>query len=123
MLFLPRFSGPVQRTLTDFWRLVWQEEVPMIVMVTNLTEGNTKKCTQYWPEPGCYKYGPFSVSLIEKMVFADFIIRNFRVTGTIIMRLLIRNNDSALWYTSKSKPVTLCMPTLSLPDSVVSGRE
>ena len=77
--FLPRFSGPMQRTTTDFWRLIWQEKIQVVVMVTNLTEGHTKKCDQYWPEPDICNYGPFSVTLTEKIVYADFIIRKFRV--------------------------------------------
>ena len=32
-------EAPVAKTLTDFWRLIWQEHPPTIVMVTNLKEG------------------------------------------------------------------------------------
>ena len=33
------FQAPVTKTLADFWRLIWQEHPPTIVMVTNLKEG------------------------------------------------------------------------------------
>ena len=33
------FKAPVAKTLADFWRLIWQEHPPTIVMVTNLKEG------------------------------------------------------------------------------------
>ena len=32
-------KAPVAKTVADFWRLVWQEHPPTIVMVTNLKEG------------------------------------------------------------------------------------
>ncbi len=66
--------------LVDFWRLIWQERPPTIVMVTNLKEGNKKKCEQYWPESGSVSFGPFKVTLTEHQVFADYCIRSLQVT-------------------------------------------
>ena len=65
--------------LVDFWRLIWQERPPSIVMVTNLKEGNKKKCEQYWPDSGSTTYGPFKVTLTENQVFANFTIRTLQV--------------------------------------------
>uniref|UniRef100_A0A672UXD7 protein-tyrosine-phosphatase n=1 Tax=Strigops habroptila TaxID=2489341 RepID=A0A672UXD7_STRHB len=31
-------QGPMLNTVTDFWEMVWQEEVPLIVMITELQE-------------------------------------------------------------------------------------
>ena len=72
--------GPIPKTVIDFWRLIWQERPPTIVMVTNLTEGNKKKCEQYWPDSGYASYGPFKVTLTGNQVFADYQIRTLRVT-------------------------------------------
>ena len=71
--------GPKQHMLVDFWRLIWQERPPSIVMVTNLKEGNKKKCEQYWPDSGSTTYGPFKVTLTENQVFANFTIRTLQV--------------------------------------------
>ena len=66
--------------LVDFWRLIWQERPPIIVMVTNLKEGNKKKCEQYWPESESDTFGPFTVTLIEQQIFGDYCIRSLQVT-------------------------------------------
>ena len=49
-------------------------------MVTNLKEGNKKKCEQYWPDAGHTTYGPFRVTLAEKQVLADYTIRTMQVS-------------------------------------------
>ena len=36
-------KGPKPNTVGDFWKMVWQEDVLVIAMVTNLTEGEKVK--------------------------------------------------------------------------------
>lgn len=33
-------QGPIVSTVGDFWRMVWQERTPIIVMITNIEEMN-----------------------------------------------------------------------------------
>ncbi|XP_046730208.1 receptor-type tyrosine-protein phosphatase R isoform X2 [Silurus meridionalis] len=42
-------QGPMINTVNDFWQMAWQEESPIIVMITKLKEKN-EKCVLYWPE-------------------------------------------------------------------------
>ena len=74
------FTGPLPTTLVDFWRLIWQEHPPIIVMVTNVMEGNRIKCQQYWPESGKQQFGPFRVTITDQQIFADYTIRTFSVS-------------------------------------------
>eukprot|EP00731_Ephydatia_muelleri_P019055 Em0011g1095a len=73
-------QGPLPSTVVDLWRLMWQEGVSTIVMVTNIKEDGKVKCQQYWAESGHQKYGPFSVAITEQKDFADYVIRVFEVT-------------------------------------------
>lgn len=72
--------GPLPQTMVDFWRAVWQEKVDSIVMVTNVIEGNQVKCQRYWPQSGNENYGPFTITLTEQQMFADYIIRHLHVS-------------------------------------------
>ena len=73
------FIGPLPKTTIDFWRLVWQERVHSIVMVTNVVERSRKKCEMYWPDSGSVCYGPFKVTITEQLILADYTTRNFLI--------------------------------------------
>ncbi|XP_036812483.1 receptor-type tyrosine-protein phosphatase R isoform X1 [Oncorhynchus mykiss] len=42
-------QGPMINTVNDFWQMAWQEDCPVIIMITKLREKN-EKCVLYWPE-------------------------------------------------------------------------
>ena len=72
-------SGPLPHTVIDFWRMVWQENVPMIVMLCKTVEGHRVRCQQYWPSSGSQNYGPFSVRLESEQRLADYTLRSFKI--------------------------------------------
>ena len=40
----------MSNTINDFWSMVWNENVPCIVMITKLIERNKNKCELYIPD-------------------------------------------------------------------------
>uniref|UniRef100_A0A8C9U3N0 protein-tyrosine-phosphatase n=1 Tax=Scleropages formosus TaxID=113540 RepID=A0A8C9U3N0_SCLFO len=75
---LSTFLGPMQETVRDFWRMIWQENSASIVMVTNLVEVGRVKCVRYWPDE-TEVYGDIKVTLIETEPLAEYVIRTFTV--------------------------------------------
>ncbi|XP_034003952.1 receptor-type tyrosine-protein phosphatase mu-like isoform X9 [Trematomus bernacchii] len=71
-------QGPMQETVYDFWRMVWQENTAAIVMVTNLVEVGRVKCCKYWPDD-TEIYGDMKVTLIETQLLSEYVIRTFAV--------------------------------------------
>ena len=57
-------------TLVDFMKMIWQEKVQVIVMVTNLSEGGKSKSEQYWPsrDENGRTIGPFTVRLRDQSI-------------------------------------------------------
>ncbi|KAI4797492.1 hypothetical protein KUCAC02_025053 [Chaenocephalus aceratus] len=55
-------QAPLSSTLTDFWRMIWQYDVKVIVMACREVEMGRKKCECYWsPVHQSAAFGPFSV--------------------------------------------------------------
>ncbi|KAM4715241.1 receptor-type tyrosine-protein phosphatase H-like, partial [Anableps anableps] len=76
-------QGPLPSTVNDFWRMVWEQKVKRIVMVTNCVEAGRTKCERYWPEDSDpRRYGEFMVSKTSEDRESNWTLREFRVTHT-----------------------------------------
>ncbi|CAM4667114.1 unnamed protein product [Lepidochelys kempii] len=71
-------QGPLPGTVGDFWQMIWQEKVSVIVMLTGLVEQNKTKCEQYWPE-GEQVCGDFTVTLSNTWTTTSLVTRTFRL--------------------------------------------
>ncbi|GAB1607980.1 receptortyrosineR-likeproteintype phosphatase non-receptor type 5-like [Argonauta hians] len=109
-------QGPMAHTILDFWRMIWHEKAPIIVMITKLKEMNTadlfnsaeekeeevrtpwnspkSKCENYLPEKfGCY--GDIEVS-VEKVT---------QRPGYVVHQLILKCKGEShpvlhYWYTA-----------------------
>jgi len=74
-------QGPLQDTVGDFWQMVWQKNLQVIINLTRLVEGGRQKCVQYWPEAGeCMEKGDLYIENVEQVVDGDLVKRVFYVT-------------------------------------------
>lgn len=79
-------QGPLPNTLEDFWRMVWEHNCSVIVMITNVYEKHKKKCEQYWPESGEAKYGRLTVASTGVEELAYWTIRRFTIKNNKVSK-------------------------------------
>ncbi|XP_020779814.2 receptor-type tyrosine-protein phosphatase H isoform X2 [Boleophthalmus pectinirostris] len=72
-------QGPLPSTVNDFWRMIWEQKVRGIIMVTNCTEGGRVKCEQYWPDSNPRQCGDFEVFTTSEKKLPDWTLREFTV--------------------------------------------
>ncbi|XP_048108086.1 protein tyrosine phosphatase receptor type Fa isoform X3 [Alosa alosa] len=70
-------QGPLPETLSDFWRMVWEQRSSTIVMMTRLEEKSRVKCDQYWPSRGTETYGMIQVTMLDTLELATYSVRTF----------------------------------------------
>uniref|UniRef100_A0A7N6AGE8 Tyrosine-protein phosphatase non-receptor type 9 n=1 Tax=Anabas testudineus TaxID=64144 RepID=A0A7N6AGE8_ANATE len=77
-------QGPLPKTFVDFWRMVWEQMVLIIVMTTRVVERGRVKCGQYWPleEGRTEQYGYFLVRNTHIQVFQDFKLSHLELYNT-----------------------------------------
>ncbi|XP_054914100.1 receptor-type tyrosine-protein phosphatase H-like [Poeciliopsis prolifica] len=73
-------QGPLPHTVADFWRMIWEQSVKRVVMVTNHIEAGGNKCAQYWPEDMKQsQYGDVLVSVTSELKEQNWTLRQFTI--------------------------------------------
>ncbi|XP_078273461.1 receptor-type tyrosine-protein phosphatase R-like [Rhinoraja longicauda] len=111
-------QGPMINTVNDFWRMVWQEDCPVIVMITKLKEKN-EKCVLYWPEKRGI-YGQVEVLVNSIAEHEHYVIRD------LTLKYKGRSqNVKHFWYKSwpDHKTPDSAQPLLQLMLNVAESRQ
>lgn len=80
-------QGPVPNSFISFWRMIWQFDVEIIVMVTHEVEKGRMKCHRYWPDPTSepsvkqLRYGDLVVTHLLTQVHKHYALRVFEITN------------------------------------------
>ncbi|KAJ8705295.1 hypothetical protein PYW07_011122 [Mythimna separata] len=74
-------QGPTDTTVNDFWRMIWEHGLELIVMLTNLEEYSKVKCSKYWPEERASRaFGNITVNHVGEKRYSDYIVRELKIT-------------------------------------------
>jgi len=96
-------QGPMTSTFGDFWRMVWEQEVAIVVMLTKEVENGRLKCDKYWPE------------VDEPLVLGNLEVTISDTEETLKSELIERKITIHDKKTGKSRPV-LQLQYIAWPD-------
>ena len=71
-------QGPQPNTTEDFWGMIWEQKVQVVVMVTLDNENSKNKCHLYWPDSMSAPLdieNRYKISLLSVHSLADFKVR------------------------------------------------
>ncbi|KAM8863075.1 receptor-type tyrosine-protein phosphatase V-like isoform 3-T4 [Spinachia spinachia] len=98
-------QGPLHNTVADFWRMVWEQNVRVIVMVTALRQKDQVMCEKYWPlDRGTVLHGIIQVTTVTRKQGPDYFITtiNLRQKCFLRFREIIRQTGSS--HTTTIRP-------------------
>eukprot|EP00105_Crassostrea_gigas_P034363 XP_019918511.1 PREDICTED: receptor-type tyrosine-protein phosphatase beta [Crassostrea gigas] len=74
-------QGPIPGTIDDFWRMIWEQNVSIIVMLTLCKEEGRVKCEMYWPENihEPKQYGDLVVETVSNSTVNFYEFRIFKI--------------------------------------------
>ncbi|MEJ1282879.1 protein tyrosine phosphatase non-receptor type 3 [Cricetulus griseus] len=76
-------QGPLPHTCSQFWQVIWDQKLSLVVMLTTLTERGRTKCHQYWPDPpDVMDHGIFHIQCQAEDCTIAYVSREMLVTNT-----------------------------------------
>lgn len=93
-------QGPLPGTKDDFWKMVWEQNVHNIVMVTQCVEKGRVKCDHYWPfDQDPLYYGDLIVQMLSESVLPEWTIREFNICSEeqLSFTRLVRQFHYTVW--------------------------
>ncbi|XP_011298042.1 uncharacterized protein [Fopius arisanus] len=92
-------QAPMESTVTDFWRMIWEQQSKVIIMLTDLIENGVEKCAEYIPPSevtDCHRlFGDYQVTLKKRETKEKYAISTLHLKN-------LENNTyreiSHIWY-------------------------
>lgn len=96
-------QGPLEETVGDMWRMMWEFKSKVMVMLCNFSEEGTEACHPFWPtkEGDSAKYGKITVTFQSESSFGDFTTRRLFIEaeqGVVSGPLLLQQSCTVVNY-------------------------
>uniref|UniRef100_A0A1I7ZUX3 Tyrosine-protein phosphatase domain-containing protein n=1 Tax=Steinernema glaseri TaxID=37863 RepID=A0A1I7ZUX3_9BILA len=86
-------QAPLPNTVSDFWRMVWEQESSIIAMLNSSNEfaaGRHQEIfCQYWPSESSSKFGSIVVEPVAEYNMTQYVLREFKMTDTLMTDTLV----------------------------------
>lgn len=84
-------QGPLPKTSSDFWRMVWEQNCLVIVMTTRVMERGRVKCGQYWETDvgGVAQYDNYCIKTTHVDSKEDYTVASLELTNTKVCKLFL----------------------------------
>lgn len=74
-------QGPMENTVCDYWRMIWEQHLELVLMLTNLEEYSKTKCAKYWPDTSETKnFGDITVDHVRERAYSDYVVRELKMS-------------------------------------------
>ncbi|XP_054865436.1 receptor-type tyrosine-protein phosphatase beta-like isoform X3 [Amphiprion ocellaris] len=93
-------QGPLPGTKDDFWKMVWEQNIHNVVMVTQCVEKGRVKCDHYWPfDQDPLYYGDLIIQMLSESVLPEWTIREFNICSEeqLSFSRLVRQFHYTVW--------------------------
>jgi protein tyrosine phosphatase len=78
-------QAPLTNTVEDFWQMIWEHDVRVVIMVANMKERGRQQVDKYWPEEGeqsIFVNKDLEISCVDNLPYADYSKRGFNLVYT-----------------------------------------
>ncbi|KAF0311498.1 Tyrosine-protein phosphatase non-receptor type 7 [Amphibalanus amphitrite] len=92
-------QGPLESTVNDFWRMIWETQSKVVICLTDIVERGVRRCAEYLPPSEALDrhrlYGDFQVTLMAKTKKDKFVVSTIQLKN---MDSNLFREVTHLWY-------------------------